>query len=97
MMRTVKCILAETGLIEEVFWLLSRSGCDILMWRRFLAGVFFRASLVLQFVAKPERSYIILLFIIVPSRVHTLVRLDAEFASTRSFRSNNDHDSHLRN
>ena len=56
-------------------------------------------SLVLQFVAKPERSYIILLSIIIPSRV-LFIRLDAELASTRllygSFRSNNDHNPHLR-
>ena len=99
MIRTVRCVFAETDLIEEALWLLSRSGYDILMRRRFWAGVFFRVSLVLQFVAKPERSYIILLFIIVPSRVHMFIRLDAKLASTwllhGSFRSNNDHNPHL--
>ena len=72
MIRTVKRILAETDLIEEVFWLLSRSGYDIIMRRRSWAGFFFRGSFVLQFVAKPECSYIILLFI-VPSRVFILL------------------------
>lgn len=71
------------------------SSCDGVLGQEF-----FRVSLVLQFIAKPERSYIMLLFIIVPSRVHMFIRLDAEFTSTRlphgSFRSNNDYDSHLR-
>jgi len=70
------------------------SSCDGVLGQEF-----FRVSLVLQFIAKPERSYIILLFI-VPSRVHMFIGLDAEFTSTRllhgSFRSNNDYDSHLR-